>query len=166
MKYLNSSYSRFILYFSQIAKWRSRKNTYGWARAEVLGALINAVFLIALCFTIFIEALQRMVKDDHIHQPDLMLIVGGIGLGINVIGLALFGTHSHSHGGHGHSHGGHGHSHFDDGAAKKDDGSDCTPPPPPLSICTLEIVFFAISHTFVPQNLVQKLLINASKLLM
>jgi cation diffusion facilitator family transporter len=38
-------------------KWS--KNTFGWARAEVLGALINAVFLVALCFSITIEACKR-----------------------------------------------------------------------------------------------------------
>ena len=65
----------------RISKWprNVQRNTYGWARAEVLGALINSVFLLALCFTILIEALQRMAKDEHIHDPDLMLIVGGIG---------------------------------------------------------------------------------------
>ena len=45
-----------------------------------------------------------------------MLIVGGLGLLINLVGLVLFSGHAHSHGGgggHGHSHGGdsHGHSH-------------------------------------------------------
>ena len=38
-------------------KWS--KNTFGWARAEVLGALVNAVFLVALCFSITIEAFKR-----------------------------------------------------------------------------------------------------------
>lgn len=92
----------------RISKWQSEKNTYGWARAEVLGALVNSVFLIALCFTIFVEALQRLFHNEHIHDPNLMLIVGGLGLLINLIGLALFSGHAHSHGGggHGHSHGG------------------------------------------------------------
>ena len=31
-------------------KWR--RNTYGYARAEVVGALVNSVFLFALCFSI------------------------------------------------------------------------------------------------------------------
>ena len=95
----------------RISKWQSSKNTYGWARAEVLGALVNAVFLIALCFTIFVEALQRLFHDEHIHDENLMLIVGGLGLVINIIGLALFQGHAHSHGGgsHGHSHS-HGHN--------------------------------------------------------
>ena len=85
----------------QISKWKSQKNTYGWARAEVVGALVNAVFLIALCFTIFVEALERLVGDEHIHNPDMMLIVGALGLVINIAGLFLF--HGHAHG---HSHGG------------------------------------------------------------
>jgi len=96
----------------RISKWSSQKNTYGWARAEVLGALVNSVFLVALCFTIFIEALERLVSIERIENPDMMLIVGGLGLAVNIIGLLLFQGHAHSHGGggHGHSHGG-GHSH-------------------------------------------------------
>ena len=83
----------------------------------MVGALVNTVFLLALCFTILIEALQRFASDEIIEDPDLLLIVGGIGLGINIIGLFMFGSHSHghSHGGHGHSHGSHGHAHDDDG---------------------------------------------------
>ena len=87
----------------QISKWSSQKNTYGWARAEVLGALVNSVFLVALCFTIFIEALERLFAgDEHIHKPEMMLIVGGLGLVVNIIGLLLFQGHAHSHGGGGH----------------------------------------------------------------
>ena len=33
--------------------------SYGWHRAEILAALVNGVFLLALCFTITLEALQR-----------------------------------------------------------------------------------------------------------
>ena len=81
------------------------RNTFGWQRAEFLGALINAVFLVALCFTIFIEALKRLVEE--IHNPWLVLIVGEAGLFVNVVGLFVFHGHGHSHGGgaQGHSHG-------------------------------------------------------------
>lgn len=95
------------------------KNTYGWARAEVLGALVNAVFLVALCFSITIESAKRFYEPEEIHNPKLILIVGALGLLVNILGLFLFhehgGGHGHSHGGHGHghSHGGHGtHSHL------------------------------------------------------
>uniref|UniRef100_U5EVT6 Putative solute carrier family 30 zinc transporter n=1 Tax=Corethrella appendiculata TaxID=1370023 RepID=U5EVT6_9DIPT len=81
-------------------KWS--KNTFGWARAEVLGALVNAVFLVALCFSITIEACKRFIEEEHIHNPELLVIVGVIGLLVNIIGLFLL----YEHGGHGHSHGG------------------------------------------------------------
>ena len=91
----------------------SKKNTFGWIRAEVVGALVNAVFLLALCFTIFVEGLQRLVVTETIENPQLLLIVGSMGLLINIIGLILFGgDHGHSHGGHSHDEdGNHGHSH-------------------------------------------------------
>ncbi|XP_020908742.1 zinc transporter 1 [Exaiptasia diaphana] len=87
---------------------RTDRNTFGWQRAEVLGALINAVFLIALCFSILVESLKRLIEVESIHNPTLVLIVGGVGLVINVIGLAMFHQHGH---GHSHGGGGHGHSH-------------------------------------------------------
>lgn len=69
-------------------KWS--KNTFGWARAEVLGALVNAVFLIALCFSITVEAFKRFIEVENIHNPQLLVIVGTIGLIVNIIGLFLF----------------------------------------------------------------------------
>ena len=53
---------------------------------------------------------------EALHDADLVLITGGVGLFVNIIGLFLF--HNHSHGGsHGHSHGGsHGHSHSGGGS--------------------------------------------------
>ncbi|SCU98362.1 LAFA_0G17392g1_1 [Lachancea sp. 'fantastica'] len=82
--------------------------TYGWKRAEILGALINAVFLIALCVSILIEAIQRFFEPQEINNPKLVLTVGFAGLLSNIVGLFLFHEHGHSHGhghGHGHSHG-------------------------------------------------------------
>ncbi|OQV24842.1 putative Zinc transporter 1 [Hypsibius exemplaris] len=112
----------------RIVKKTSEKNTFGWARAEVLGALVNSVFLCALCFSIFIESIQRFVEGAEIHNPKLILIVGCVGLGANIIGLFLFHDHSgHSHGGH--SHGGHSHGHSHDHGhkhASKDDHSSKT----------------------------------------
>ncbi|XP_025410928.1 zinc transporter 1 isoform X2 [Sipha flava] len=87
-------------------KWS--KNTFGWARAEVLGALVNAVFLVALCFSITVEAIKRFIEVELIHNPELIIVVGVLGLIVNILGLFLF----HAHGiGHGHSHGGISRSH-------------------------------------------------------
>ncbi|BAO38772.1 zinc/cadmium resistance protein [Kluyveromyces marxianus] len=93
------------------------KYTYGWKRAEILGALINSVFLVALCVSILIEAIQRFFEPQEITNPKLVLVVGCFGLLSNFVGLVLF--HSDGGHGHGHSHGGlddveHGHGGSDD----------------------------------------------------
>ena len=78
-----------------------------WQRAETLGALVNGVFLVALCLSIFLEAIQRFVEPQTVSNPRLVLIVGCFGLLSNILGLFLFHEHGHSHGGgHGHSQGG------------------------------------------------------------
>nr|XP_034368657.1 zinc transporter 10 isoform X2 [Arvicanthis niloticus] len=64
--------------------------TYGYVRAEVVGALSNAVFLTALCFTIFVEAVLRIARPERIDDPELVLIVGALGLAVNVVGLLIF----------------------------------------------------------------------------
>ncbi|CAG8508288.1 2715_t:CDS:2 [Ambispora gerdemannii] len=75
----------------------SSKYSYGWQRAEVLGALVNGVFLLALCFSIFIEAIQRFFDPKEIKNPMLVLIVGTAGFISNLIGLVLFHEHGHGH---------------------------------------------------------------------
>lgn len=80
-----------------ISKRKSVNNTFGWIRAEVLGPLINSVFLVSLCLTIVVEAVERLFEAREIKDPHLLLYVGSIGLAINVVGLFVFG-HAHSHG--------------------------------------------------------------------
>jgi len=80
----------------------SKMYTYGWQRAETLGALVNGVFLVALCLSIFLEAIQRFVEPQVVSNPKLVLIVGCMGLASNILGLFLFHEHGHSHGGDGH----------------------------------------------------------------
>lgn len=97
--------------------------SYGWQRAEVLGALVNGVFLLALCFTIYLEAIQRFFEPKEIERPVLILVVGTAGLLVNVIGLFLFHEHGHGHGGHSHGHGGHGHGKRKKNTSRKNSGA-------------------------------------------
>ncbi|XP_074805343.1 calcium/manganese antiporter SLC30A10 isoform X1 [Natator depressus] len=64
--------------------------TYGYGRAEAVGALSNAVFLTALCFTILVEAVLRLARPEPIDGPALVLIVGALGLAVNLVGLLIF----------------------------------------------------------------------------
>jgi zinc transporter 1 len=58
---------------------------------------------VALCLSIFLEAIQRFVEPQEVSQPKLVLIVGCLGLASNILGLFLF--HDHGHGAHSHDHG-------------------------------------------------------------
>lgn len=81
--------------------------SYGWHRAEILAALVNGVFLLALCFSITMEALERFFTTPGVHRlffsflcldcffteisnPKLVVIVGSFGLASNIVGLFLF----------------------------------------------------------------------------
>lgn len=74
----------------------SDRLTFGWARARVLGSFVNGVTLAALGFSIFIQSLQRFVTVEEVTEPMLMLIVGCVGILLNVICLAFFDEHGAS----------------------------------------------------------------------
>ncbi|KAI0410060.1 cation efflux protein [Xylaria palmicola] len=98
--------------------------SYGWVRAEILGAFFNAVFLIALCISIILEAITRFVEPQEVSNPKLILIVGCCGLASNLVGFVVLGGHGHDHG-HGHGHD-HDHAHHEDIAAAEEGRADPT----------------------------------------
>lgn len=99
-------------------KKQTSEATFGYTRAEIIGAFFNAVFLISSCFFILLEAIHRFINISEVEQLltdniNMLLITAGVGGAINVVGIFIFGcnhnTHdhnSHSHS-HSHSHGSH-----------------------------------------------------------
>ena len=51
---------------------------------------MNAVFLLALCFSILVESLKRIIEPEKIENPILIVGVGSGGLLLNLVGLFLF----------------------------------------------------------------------------
>ena len=84
--------------------------SFGWARANLLGAFFNGAFLLALGLSIFLQSVERFIDLKHVENPKLVLIVGCVGLTLNIISALFLHEHDHGAGGHDHSHG-HGHSH-------------------------------------------------------
>ena len=80
------------------AGWLARKpkdtqRTYGYLRAEILGALINSGMLILICAYILVEAYQRVGHPQAV--PGLpVLVIGALGLLVN-LGSAYFLRHGH-----------------------------------------------------------------------
>lgn len=52
----------------------------------------------ALCLSIFLEAISRLVGPQTVSNPKLVLGVGIAGLISNILGLVLFHEHTHNHG--------------------------------------------------------------------
>ena len=76
----------FALHFA--ARSATARRTFGYHRAEILAALVNALTLWVMSTLVLIEAYDRItgsIGGDHDHHVEggLMLVVGAIGFGIN-----------------------------------------------------------------------------------
>ena len=58
--------------------------SYGFARAEILAALVNGAVLVALAIWIFVEAGRRLVDPPDV-RGGWVLVVGAIGLFVNLV---------------------------------------------------------------------------------
>jgi zinc transporter 1 len=88
--------------------------SYGWSRAELVGALLNGSALLSLCVYVALELIPRVLRPPPIDVARYGLqfvLVASVGLAVNLLGTVIFfctGTksfhaHSHAHG-HGHAH--------------------------------------------------------------
>lgn len=72
------------------------RNTYGYRRWEILGALVNGAALFAIAGWVLVEAFQRFGNPPQVRSG-LMLAVAAGGLLVNAIALAvLHGAHHHN----------------------------------------------------------------------
>lgn len=105
------------------AKPKSQKMSFGWHRAEVLGATISVLMIWLVTGILVYLAIMRVINREFEIDATAMLITSGLGVAVNIVMGATLHQHGHSHGGggggggHGHSHGGapsgsgHGHAH-------------------------------------------------------
>src|SRR5580692_1059234 len=76
----------------------SSTKTYGYHRAGVLAALVNAVSLVAVSFFIFYEAFRRLEHPEHV-QASVMMWVAAAGVVMNgVIAFMLYRSSGRSGG--------------------------------------------------------------------
>jgi cobalt-zinc-cadmium efflux system protein len=68
----------------------SATKTYGYHRAGVLAALINAASLVVISFYIFYEAFRRLQHPQHVHASIMMWVAAGGVVMNGVIALLLY----------------------------------------------------------------------------
>ncbi|XP_042509581.1 metal tolerance protein 1-like [Macadamia integrifolia] len=91
------------------------RQSYGFFRIEILGALVSIQLIWLLAGILVYEAIARLINDTGEVKGFLMFVVAAFGLLVNIIMACLLGhDHGHSHGhshGHDHGHSGHDHDH-------------------------------------------------------
>lgn len=115
----------------------TRTLSFGYIRAEVLGALVSILIIWLATGILVYMAIDRCIDQSFEVQSIEMVIVSTCGVIFNIIMFFVLHAnvcgnsiphHGHSHGGnsHGHSHGGnnHGHSHGGDSHGHSHGGSD------------------------------------------
>jgi cobalt-zinc-cadmium efflux system protein len=64
------------------------KRTFGYARAEILAAVLNAVILFAMSIFVIFEAISRLITPPSVHSP-LLVYFGLVALAANVTSLLV-----------------------------------------------------------------------------
>ena len=85
---------------SAFAMWMAARpstpeKSYGYHRAEILAAVTNAVVLLLLAIWILYEAYRRVFEPSHVLGVP-MLLIGVVGLAVNVASMTLLADESAS----------------------------------------------------------------------
>ncbi|KAL2543758.1 Metal tolerance protein 1 [Forsythia ovata] len=81
----------------------NQRQSYGFFRIEVLGALVSIQLIWLLAGILVYEAIVRLIHDTGEVKGFLMFLVSAFGLLVNVI-MALLLGHDHGHGHKAHDH--------------------------------------------------------------
>ncbi|KAK4534680.1 hypothetical protein CDCA_CDCA02G0705 [Cyanidium caldarium] len=82
----------------------TRSFSYGYGRAEVLGAFTSILLIWSLTAVLVVEAVRRLVHPERVNGR-LMLAVAVLGIVVNVVmGVVLGHAHDHQHHQDGHEH--------------------------------------------------------------
>jgi len=98
-----------------VQKEATGRYSFGYHRAEIIGALFSIMLIWGLTVWLVVEAITRLITKPDVDGK-IMFIVACLGILVNIImGAILFqgGHHSHGLGGGGHAHDdkSHGHQH-------------------------------------------------------
>ncbi|XP_049803203.1 zinc transporter 2 isoform X2 [Schistocerca nitens] len=75
----------------------TRKMSFGWYRAEVIGALTSVLMIWIITGVLVYMAIERIVTKDFEIDATIMLITSAIGVGVNLIMGFTLHQHGHSH---------------------------------------------------------------------
>ena len=59
--------------------------SFGWHRAEVIGATVSVLMIWVVTGILVYVAIQRIVSGEYEIDATIMLITSGIGVGVNIM---------------------------------------------------------------------------------
>jgi cobalt-zinc-cadmium efflux system protein len=71
-----------------------RSHSYGWQRAEVLGALLNSLFMLAIVVMLVVESVTRLLAPRDI-AAGAVIVIAALGMLVNGACLLLLGRAEH-----------------------------------------------------------------------
>lgn len=86
-----------VLRWSQHAQNYDQKNTFGHERLELLFGLIQEVFLLSISLGIIVDAINHLANPAHVHDPELMIFLGVLGIFVGILGMIMFWGYHHDH---------------------------------------------------------------------
>ncbi|XP_061514025.1 proton-coupled zinc antiporter SLC30A2 [Anopheles gambiae] len=86
------------------ARPSTKRFSFGWYRAEVIGALLSVLMIWVVTAILFYLAVLRTINKDFELNGEVMLVTSGLGILVNIIMGATLHHHGHSHGGGGGHH--------------------------------------------------------------
>ncbi|MCX7983723.1 MAG: cation diffusion facilitator family transporter [Bacteroidetes bacterium] len=69
--------------------------TFGYKRAEILAAMVNAAALVVVGLVLIIEAFQRLITPEIPSAPIIMIVLGILGMSANMVGVLLLHRNTH-----------------------------------------------------------------------
>lgn len=67
-----------------------REHSYGWRRAEVIGALLNGVLMLVIVVILVVEAVTRLLTPREV-AADAVIAIALVGMAVNVACIVLLG---------------------------------------------------------------------------
>lgn len=71
------------------------RHSYGWARAEVIGAMLDGLLMLAIIVVLVVEAVQRLLEPRPVIAGGV-IVIAFIGLVVNGVVVFMLGRSEHS----------------------------------------------------------------------
>jgi len=87
------------LALAAVAAWLAQRpvglrHSYGWARAEVIGAMLNGLLMLAIIVVLVVEAVQRLLEPRPVIAGGV-IVIAFIGLVVNGVVIFMLGRSEH-----------------------------------------------------------------------